>query len=238
MKSLVPRHIAVTMDGNGRWGKARGLTRSEGHFAGTKAMEKVIDGCIDVGVEILTLYAFSSENWKRSKDEVNYLMYLPIRFFNQKLPEFMRRNIKIVISGNLNDVPKNTKRAITKAIEETQYNTGLVVNFAFNYGGREEILQAVRQVINKIQTHEVEVDQIDEAYVQRFLYTKDLPDPELFIRTGGEQRMSNFLLWQSSMAELYFTDVYFPDFNEGLLKMAINEYIDRNFPVHYHEQII
>src|SRR5690625_4175969 len=134
------------MDGNGRWGKERGLTRSEGHYAGVQAMEKVIDTSIHLQIKILTLYAFSSENWSRPTDEVNYLMYLPIKFFHQKLPEFMKRNIKIMISRNLNTIPKRTKNAVTKAIEETKYNTGMIVNFAFNYGGRDDILQAIRKV--------------------------------------------------------------------------------------------
>lgn len=238
MKSLIPKHIAITMDGNGRWGKANGLTRSEGHFAGTKAMERVIDGCIDFGIEILTLYAFSSENWKRSKDEVNYLMYLPIKFFNQKLPEFMKRDIKIMISGNLDDVPKKTRCAMIKAVEKTQYNEGLIVNFAFNYGGREDILQAVRQVVRDIQQHQIDIDLMDEELIRSYLYTKGLPDPELFIRTGGEQRISNFLLWQSSGAELSFTDVYFPDYNEELLGEALKEYYQKNAVSYYEEKIV
>lgn len=234
----MPRHIAITMDGNGRWGKANGLTRSEGHFAGTKAMEKVIDGCIDLGIEVLTLYAFSSENWKRSKDEVNYLMYLPIKFFHQKLPEFMRRDIKIMIAGNLEDVPRNTRRAMIKAVEETKYNQGLIVNFAFNYGGREDILQAVRQVIRDIQHHRIDIGSINEDLFQNYLYTKGLPDPELFIRTGGEQRISNFLLWQASKAELYFTDVYFPDYDQELLEEALAEYRQKYSAEYVQSQII
>lgn len=228
MNMKMPKHVAIMMDGNGRWGKQRGLTRSEGHYAGTQAMEKVIDGCIDFNIQILTLYAFSSENWARPKDEVNYLMYLPIKFFNKKLPEFMRRNIKILISGNLNTIPKATRKAVTKAIEKTKNNTGLVVNFAFNYGGRDDILQAIHKVIDEVQCNRLDLDHVTEEMFQNFLYTKELPDPELLIRTGGEQRMSNFLLWQSSVSELYFTDVYFPDFNKDLLKEALHEYWSRH----------
>ena len=243
MNSLIPKipkHVAIMMDGNGRWGKANGLTRSEGHFAGTKAMEKVIDACIEIDIEILTLYAFSSENWKRPRDEVNYLMYLPIKFFNQKLPEFMRRNIKIMISGDLSTVPRPTRNAVTRAVEKTKYNDGLIVNFAFNYGGRDDILQAIRQVVNEVQNNKIDLDHVDEEFFQHFLYTKELPDPELLIRTGGEKRMSNFLLWQSSVSELYFTDVYFPDFNKGSLVEALNEYRRRNSVLSFneYEQII
>lgn len=226
------------MDGNGRWGKQRGLSRSEGHFAGTEAMERVIDGCIELGVEILTLYAFSSENWARPKKEVGYLMYLPIKFFNQKLPEFMRRNIKIMISGDINEIPLLTRRAVTKAVKETENNDGMVVNFAFNYGGRGEILQATRQIIEEIQSKRVGFDEVDEALIQQFLYTKELSDPELFIRTGGEQRLSNFLLWQSSHSELYFTDVYFPDFSKEMLEEAILSWNDNNYVSAYYERSI
>src|SRR5690625_2073906 len=160
MNMKMPKHVAIMMDGNGRWGKQRGLTRSEGHYAGTQAMEKVIDGCIDFNIQILTLYAFSSENWARPKDEVNYLMYLPIKFFNKKLPEFMRRNIKILISGNLNTIPKATRKAVTKAIEKTKNNTGLIVNFAFNYGGRDDILQAIHKVIDEVQRSEEHMSEL------------------------------------------------------------------------------
>lgn len=236
MNTLMPKHVAVMMDGNGRWGKAHGMTRSEGHFAGTKAMEKVIDGCIDLGINVLTLYAFSSENWSRPKAEVNYLMYLPIKFFNQKLPEFMRRNIKILISGDLNAVPKATRNAVTKAVDKTKNNSGLIVNFAFNYGGRDDILQAIHKVIGEVQNNALDLEHMDEESFQSFLYTKELPDPELLIRTGGEKRMSNFLLWQCSASELYFTDTYFPDFNKEHLELALQEYWQRTAV--FQEQII
>lgn len=217
------KHVAIIMDGNGRWGRARGLTRSEGHYAGVQAMEDIIDASICLNIEILTLYAFSSENWSRPKDEVNYLMYLPIKFFDQKLPEFMKRNIKIMVSGNLNNVPSRTKSAIINAVEETKYNDGMIVNFAFNYGGRDDILQAIRKVLMEVEAERMDIEQIDEEVFQNYLYTKELPDPDLIIRTGGEKRISNFLLWQSSSSELYFSDVYFPDFNEELLRKAISE---------------
>lgn len=238
MNTLVPKHVAIMMDGNGRWGKARDLSRSDGHFAGTKAMEKVIDACIELKISALTLYAFSSENWARPKDEVNYLMYLPIKFFNQKLPEFMKRNIKIMISGNLNKVPQATRKAVTRAVDKTKNNEGLIVNFAFNYGGRDDILQAIHKVIGEVQDHKLDLDQMDEKAFQSFLYTKELPDPELLIRTGGEKRMSNFLLWQCSAAELYFTDVYFPDFDKGQLEIALIEYYRRTSSYQEQTQII
>ncbi|AXI07847.1 di-trans,poly-cis-decaprenylcistransferase [Oceanobacillus zhaokaii] len=221
MFSSVPEHVAIIMDGNGRWGKARGLTRSEGHYAGVQAMERVIDACIDIDIKILTLYAFSSENWSRPKAEVNYLMYLPVKFFNQKLPGFMKRNIKILVSGDITTIPDSTRKAITKAMDKTKNNTGLIVNIAFNYGGRNDILQAVRQMAEDVQNNHLELDNINEGLFENYLYTKALPDPEILIRTGGEKRISNFLLWQVSNAELYFTDVYFPDFNKEMLMEAI-----------------
>lgn len=224
MKNPTPKHIAIIMDGNGRWGKERGLTRSEGHYAGVQAMEKVIDASIQLKVEILTLYAFSSENWSRPLEEVNYLMYLPIKFFNQKLPEFMKRGIRIMVSGNLDNVPKRTQKAIIKAIEETKNNEKMIVNFAFNYGGRDEIVRAVRKILLDMQRKQMSVDDLDEQMFKNYLYTRDLPDPDLIIRTGGEKRISNFLLWQSSTADLYFSDVYFPDFNEERLKEIITHY--------------
>ncbi|WP_340002791.1 isoprenyl transferase [Oceanobacillus sp. FSL K6-0127] len=221
MQNLIPKHVAIIMDGNGRWGKKRGLTRSQGHYAGAQAMERMIDASIELGIQILTLYAFSSENWRRPKDEVNYLMRLPVKFLKQKLPEFMKRDIKILVSGNIEALPKATRRALDDSVEATKNNAGLIVNFAFNYGGRDDILQAVHKVIYEVQHNHVELEKLDESLFRRFLYTKELPDPELVIRTGGEKRMSNFLLWQCSASELYFSDMLFPDVNKQLLEDAI-----------------
>jgi undecaprenyl diphosphate synthase len=215
------------MDGNGRWGKERGLTRSQGHYAGAQAMEKIIDASIELDIKILTLYAFSSENWSRPKDEVNYLMNLPVKYLKQKLPEFMKRNIKILVTGNTEALPESTKKALQKSVSETENNDGLIVNFAFNYGGRDDILQAVQKVMYEVQQNNMELDHIDEALFQQYLYTKELPDPDLVIRTGGEKRISNFLLWQCSLSELYFSDVYFPDFDRELLKKAVHEVQER-----------
>ena len=234
MKDMrVPRHVAVIMDGNGRWGKAHGLSRSEGHYAGVEAMENVIDASIQVGVEALTLYAFSTENWSRAKDEVKYLMYLPVKFFEAKVPEFMRRNIKIIVSGDLADVPKMTRNAIERAIEKTSLNTGLVVNFAFNYGGRLELVHAVRAMARD----GVLTDSVTEADVYRYLYTRDLPALDLMIRTGGEQRLSNFLLWQVADAELYFSKDLFPDFGMKAFKEAVHEWRVRTYAHSWQDDI-
>jgi len=156
--------------------------------------------------------------------QVNYLMRLPVRFFKKKLPEFMKRNVKIVVSGNIDVLPAPTKKVLLQSVEETEYNDGLIVNFAFNYGGRAEIIQATQRVIREMREKNLE---LDEELFQRFLYTSGLPDPELVIRTGGEQRLSNFLLWQCSMSEFYFSDVYFPDFTGDDLQEALYEYVER-----------
>ena len=187
-------------------------------------MEKAIDASIALGVQALTLYAFSSENWARAKEEVNYLMRLPIRFFKSKLPEFMRRNVKITISGNMDELPKATRKTLQQSIDQTKNNTGLIVNFAFNYGGRGEIVQAVQHVIRDMQEKNIE---LNEETIEDYLYTGGLPALDLVIRTGGEQRLSNFLLWQAAHAELYFTDIYFPDFDEEEMQAAIYEFQER-----------
>ncbi|MGM0942725.1 MAG: isoprenyl transferase [Bacillota bacterium] len=232
MNAYIPTHVAIMMDGNGRWGKQRGLTRSEGHYAGAQAMEHIIDASIELNIKVLTLYAFSSENWSRPKDEVNYLMQLPVKFFKQKLPEFQKRNIMIRLSGNIDELPKRTKQSLIQAVEETKNNTGIIVNFAFNYGGRADILQAIRKIIDEARNEQIDINQVDEKLFRNYLYTSELPDPELVIRTGGEKRVSNFLLWQSSMAELYFSDVYFPDFNEQELCATIREFQRKQWTKH------
>lgn len=238
MNVNVPKHIGITMDGNGRWGEARNLSRSEGHFAGVNAMEKVIDCCIDLKVQVLTLYAFSTENWSRPLDEVNYLMSLPIKFFHEKLPQFMNRNIRIQASGDLKKVPFATRFAIDRAMKRTKNNDGLIVNFAFNYGGRHDILQAIKKVAKDVKVNQLAVEKITAVHLENYLYTSDLPDPELLVRTGGEQRISNFLLWQAAHAQLYFTDVYFPDFQEEELIKAVQTWQRNNdVPIRYEDTI-
>lgn len=238
MNVNVPKHIGITMDGNGRWGEARNLSRSEGHFAGVNAMEKVIDACIDLQVQVLTLYAFSTENWSRPIDEVNYLMSLPIKFFHEKLPQFMRRNIRIQASGDLKKVPFATRFAIDQAMKRTRHNDGLIVNFAFNYGGRADIIQAIKEVAKEAKKKEIPSEALTAADLEGHLYTANLPDPELLIRTGGEQRISNFLLWQAANAELYFTDIYFPDFQALELEKAIQVWRANNDIYHVSEEMM
>jgi undecaprenyl diphosphate synthase len=223
MVTTFPKHIAIMMDGNGRWGKQRGLTRSQGHYAGSKTMEKIIKDALDIGIKVLTLYAFSTENWTRPQKEVQYLMDLPAKFLSEKLPEFMENNIKVCISGDIEKLPQHTKKAVQSAVSETINNNALVVNFALNYGGRNEIISTVKTLLGDIQNSKMSLEDINEELIETYLYTSGLPDPDIIIRTGGEKRISNFLLWQSSKSELWFTDTYFPDFNKELLLQAIND---------------
>jgi len=219
------------MDGNGRWGLQRGLTRSQGHFAGAQAMERIIDASLELGVKILTLYVFSTENWKRPSEEVQYLMDLPAQYLNQKLPEFIKKNIKICISGDIDGLPLHTKSAFIKAVNETSYNKQLIVNFALNYGGRSEILSAVKSLVRDIKSSKVGIEDINDDLINNYLYTKELSDPDIIIRTGGEKSLSNFLLWQSSRSEFWFSDLYFPDFTKEILLQAINDVNQRKVEV-------
>ncbi|KOP82729.1 UDP pyrophosphate synthase [Bacillus sp. FJAT-21945] len=219
----IPTHIAIMMDGNGRWGKNRGLTRSQGHFAGSKAMENIIDASLEIGIRILTLYAFSTENWTRPKEEVNYLMDLPARYLNEKLPEFMRKGIKVIISGEIDGLPIHTREAVKAAVSKTSNNSKLTINFALNYGGRNEILFAVKSIVKDFNNAKITPEDISENILENYLYTSGLADPDIIIRTGGEKRISNFLLWQASKSEIWFTDTFFPDFNKQMLIQAINE---------------
>ncbi|KQL54441.1 UDP pyrophosphate synthase [Heyndrickxia shackletonii] len=231
MNTIIPTHIAIMMDGNGRWGLQRGLTRSQGHFAGAQAMEEMIDASLELGVKVLTLYVFSTENWKRPSEEVQYLMDLPAQYLGQKLPEFKMKNIRICISGDLDRLPRHTQCAFKKAVHETSSNNQLIVNFALNYGGRYEILSAVKSLIRDIKDSKVEIEEINDDLINNYLYTKELPDPDIIIRTGGEKRLSNFLLWQSSKSEFWFSDLYFPDFTKEMLLRAINDVNQRKLEV-------
>ena len=219
----VPTHIAIMMDGNGRWGEKRDLTRSQGHFAGSKTMENIIDASLELGVKILTLYAFSSENWTRPEEEVKYLMDLPVIFLNEKLPKFIQNDIRICVLGDIDGLPKHTREAVKTAVDQTSNNSKLIVNFALNYGGRSEILSAIKSLINDINNSKIADNDITGDLIENYLYTKGQPEPDIVIRTGGEKRMSNFLLWQSSKSEWWFTDTLFPEFDSKQLLQAINE---------------
>lgn len=230
-KEPIPNHVAVIMDGNGRWAQEQGLDRSEGHAEGVEAIRRVTKTANSMGVKVLTLYAFSTENWKRPIKEIQYLMSLPSQFFNRFVPELMEENVKVAVTGFEQRVPDFTRRAIFQAVDKTKDNTGMVLNFAFNYGGRAEIVEATKKIAQEILNGNLKVNQITEELVSDHLLTAPLneyQDVDFLIRSSGEERISNFLLWQNAYSEFYFTDVLWPDFNEEVFKEAIVEYQARN----------
>lgn len=220
----VPAHVAIVMDGNGRWAKSRGLNRSAGHRAGVVALENVIEGCQQMGVQYVTVYAFSTENWKRPLDEVATLMSLLVEFVNSKLGRLQENGVRVQVVGDLDGLPTLQKIALKKLIDDTSKNSGLVLNLALNYGGRAEILAAAKKIAT---LDKAQLDAVTEDDFAKFLSTGDQPDPDFLIRTSGELRLSNFLLWQLAYAEFYFTDVYWPDFGTDELFKALCEYQQR-----------
>ncbi len=223
----IPNHIAIIMDGNGRWAKKRNLPRTAGHKAGVEALRDIISTSSELGIKHLTLYAFSTENWKRPQKEINALMELLVFFLNKEVMELHKNNVKINVIGNIYKLPKNAILKIKEAIKLTSKNTGLTVNIALNYGGRPEIIKAVKTICKDIINGNIEVDNIDEKLFSDYLDTKDIPDPDLVIRTSGELRLSNFLLWQVAYSEFWFTDIHWPDFNSDYLLKAIKDYQNR-----------
>ena len=224
----IPGHIAFIMDGNGRWAKQRKMPRTYGHHEGTKTIRDIALSCNKLGVKAMTVYASSTENFARPNQEVQYIFKLPKDFFESYMKELMENNVKITTIGHLEMAPQETQDIINKAIEKTSHNTGLILCFAFIYGGRDEIVWAAKKIAQKVKNDELSIDNIDENIFNHELMTKDLPDVDLMVRTSGEQRLSNFLLWQLAYAEFVFTDVYWPDFNEEELKKAIWLYQNRD----------
>lgn len=223
----VPGHVAIIMDGNGRWAKKRGLPRIAGHKEGMDAVTETVRAATKYGVKTLTLFAFSTENWKRPKSEVEFLMKLPKEFLHIYLPELIEKDVRIEIIGDFDSLPEHTKVAVQYAMDKTKNNNGLILNFALNYGSRFEILRAVKQIVTDIDEKSMSLEKIDEAIFSEYLYTKGLSDPDLLIRTSGEKRLSNFLLWQSAYTEFLFTDVLWPDFNETVFLEALLDYQQR-----------
>ena len=219
-KGNLPRHIAIIMDGNGRWARMRGLERIEGHRAGRESVRDVVRACGELGIEVLTLYAFSVENWRRPRREVWALMRLLRDTLYEEVDELDRNNVKLTAIGRLEGLPKASREALFWAMERTKDNTGLVLNLALNYGGRVEIVDAVRRILEKGYRPE----EVDEKVISTHLYTAGLPDPDLLIRTSGELRVSNFLLWQMAYTEIWVTDVLWPDFRRQHLYQAIEAY--------------
>lgn len=227
LSSNIPQHVAVIMDGNGRWAKRQGLPRIAGHHSGMKAVKRVTIAANDLGVQYLTMYAFSTENWKRPKDEVDFLMKLPEEFLTIELGELIANNVQIRMMGYKEDLPDYTLRAIEEAVRQTKGNTGLILNFALNYGSRKEMIEAVKQIGTEIESGRLRASDVTPELFERHLLTYGLPDPDLLIRTSGEQRISNFMMWQLAYSELWFTDVYWPDFTEEHFYAAVREYQKR-----------
>jgi len=219
----IPVHVAVIMDGNGRWAEKRGLPRIAGHKAGMETLREII-GCADeIGIKIITFFAFSTENWKRPSWEVRFLMRLPEEYLRKELTSLIENNVVVKTIGDFNNLPKHTIRAVNKALKLTSDNTGLIVNFALNYGGRAEIVEAARRIARKVARDELSPDAINVEMLAAHLYTRDIPDPDLLIRPSGELRISNFLLWQMAYTELWFTKILWPDFKkEDFLRAILN----------------
>ncbi len=219
----IPYHVGIIMDGNGRWARARGLPRLMGHRAGTENIRRVLEGCVEFGIKILTIYAFSTENWARPAEEVQGLMRLLNETIQRQLDELHRNGVQIRHCGRLTGIEPALQKQIQAAIELTKHNDRIILNVAFNYGGRAEILDAVRRLM----ADGVQPDQLTEELFSQYLYTAGLPDPDLIIRTGGEYRLSNFLIWQAAYAEYYATPTYWPDFDKEELRKALQEYARR-----------
>lgn len=223
----IPAHVAIIMDGNGRWAEKQNLSRTQGHIAGVKRVEEIIDYANEIGICAVTLYTFSSENWNRPSNEVSTIMNIVAAVLNRKLKKLKKDNFRFRMIGREEGLPENCLEAIKLVVSETQENTGVNINLAFNYGSRIEILDAIKKIVRSVQTGERAVDDIDEDAVNDSLYTHGLPDPDLLIRTSGEKRISNFLLWQLSYAELYFTEKFWPDFSIEEFKSALLDYQNR-----------
>ncbi len=223
----MPKHVAIIMDGNGRWAQQQGKNRLRGHEAGAKAVRKTVEAAAKLGIKHLTLYAFSTENWKRPKVEVATLMALLVRNLRLELERMTKNNIRLSAIGSLDKLPNKVRHELIEVIEKTQSNTGTNLTLALSYGAREEIKQAVIDISKKVKNSIINVESIDETIINEHLYTQHLPDVDLLIRTSGEVRISNFLLWQIAYAELYFTDVMWPEFDEHELHQAIKSYLKR-----------
>lgn len=227
-KELMPQHIAIIMDGNRRWAKEKGMDTRFGHKAGAETLEKIAAFGNEIGLKYLTVYAFSTENWKRTKEEIGALMLLLQKYLDKFLNKESLRNIRIRVMGNIDELDKGLKDSINRLVEKSKNNTGLTLNIAFNYGGRNEIVRATKQIATMVKNDEIKIDDINEEMFSNNLYTKGEPEPDLLIRTGGEVRVSNFLLWQLAYTEFLFVEKYWPDFDKEDLLNAINIFEQRN----------
>lgn len=227
-KSRIPRHVAIIMDGNGRWAKKRGLPRSMGHRAGVETIREIVKTSSSLGIKYLTLYAFSTENWKRPKDEVNTLMSLLIEFLRKEIDELNKNNVIVKAIGDISQLPRQCIDELNRAYDLTKNNKGLCLNLALNYGSRDEITKAVINIAREVKKGNIEIGDINEKLISDNLYTKGIPDPDLLIRPSGEYRLSNYLLWQVAYSEFWFSDIYWPDFKPIYLYNAILDYQNRD----------
>ncbi len=223
----LPPHIAIIMDGNGRWAKKRGLPRVAGHREGVNSVREIVEVCGELGIDYLTLYTFSTENWRRPREEISALMQLLITTLKKEINELNKNNVKLMIIGNMDKLPADARDEILVGIEKTKHNSGLKLILALNYGGREEIIEAVRTIAEKIKNKKLKPEQITESIIEKNLYTSHIPDPDFLIRTSGELRISNFLLWQLAYTEIYVTKILWPAFRRKHLYDALWDYISR-----------
>ncbi len=224
----IPNHIAIILDGNGRWAKNRGLSRTEGHKEGVKNLEILINECRNLEVKYLTLYVFSTENWKRPAFEVNNLMFLLNKYLKDRINELVKENVRLKVIGDISKMPPKTIKLIQNAVEKTKNNYKLVLTLALNYGSRNEIINGVKNITKDVLNNKLDIDKIDEEIFSKYMYTYDIPDPDLLIRTSGEYRLSNYLLWQCAYTEFWFTNVLWPDFSKEDLYEAIESYSKRS----------
>jgi undecaprenyl diphosphate synthase len=224
----IPGHVAIIMDGNGRWAQQRKLPRIEGHRAGTESVREIVRACGQLGIEYLTLYAFSIENWNRPRPEVTALMHLLEFYLQKEIPELNKSNVRLTAIGRIHELPQSSQNQLRKSIDALSKNTGLTLVLALSYGGRAEIVDALRSICREVKAGRLDVADVDEKVISQHLYTRGIPDPDLLIRTSGEMRLSNFLLWQISYAEIYVTETLWPDFRKPELLTAIEDYSKRH----------
>lgn len=224
----LPKHIGIILDGNGRWAKKRFMPRVMGHREGMKRVVDIVEKASDLGIKYLSLYAFSTENWKRPEEEVNSLMDILVYYVKIQLDKLDKNNVKVIALGDINKLYPRAYKSILKAIKKTENNTGMILNIGLNYGGRDEIIYGVKGVIEAIKNDELDIDELDADIFNNYLYTKGQPDLDLLIRPGGEKRVSNFMLYQLAYAEFYYTDCLWPDFDENELYKAVIDYQNRN----------
>lgn len=227
-KDRIPNHVAIIMDGNGRWAKKRGLPRALGHRAGVETIREIVEASSNLGIEYLTLYAFSTENWKRPKEEVNTLMSLLLEFLRKEIMELHKNNVVVKAIGDISELPRQCIDELSRAYELTKNNKGLCLNLALNYGARDEIKKAVINIAGEVKKGNISLDAINEKLISDYLYTRGIPDPDLLIRPSGEYRISNYLLWQIAYTEFWFSDIYWPDFKPIHLYSAIFDYQSRD----------